>query len=407
MLAVAQLACLSVIFLPHGDKIARSVGLPLMLAMAGLGLLSPGRRYVVFSNVVIACLIYLVGMDLASLLEVDAGAGEVWRQIQISPIILAFLLATGSLVAAFPSYTRWLFLTVGTAAAASAAINIGLYFAYLAPAHIRSITQLRLMASFGMPEYSNSTNISATYAAFFAGVAGTMLCSRLTRLQLAVLAVDAVILFSAVVLTQARSAWLAVLASLVVLALIAPRRIRWTGIGVLVGLAVVVLAVPALRETLLARGDSYRLEIWRRFFEFTWGRPLLGFGSFSEIGITLRHERFIDQAHNLVLSAWFRGGIASALAMVWILVGGLYWSRRFWSLTGDAVPLAMMTATFTAGMFDYQLVLTYPTWPWLTFWLPFGLAIGAEMRCRYCSRNPVSAKTASAAAAWSGVQQNG
>src|SRR6185295_12158791 len=109
MLAVAQLACLSVIFLPHGDKIARSVGLPLMLAMAGLGLLSPGRRYVVFSNVVIACLIYLVGMDLASLLEVDAGACEVWRQIQISPIILAFLLATGSLVAAFPSYTRWLF----------------------------------------------------------------------------------------------------------------------------------------------------------------------------------------------------------------------------------------------------------------------------------------------------------
>jgi hypothetical protein len=367
-----------------------------MLVMAGLGLLSPGRRYVVYSSVLVACLIYLVGMDVASLSEVDVSTGQVWRQVRISPLIFAFLMTTGSLVAAFPSYTRWLFLAVGTAAAASAAINIGLYFVYLAPEHIRTLAQVRLLASIGMPEYANSTNISATYAVFFAGVAGTMLYSQVTRLQRAILAVDAAVLFSAVLLTQARSAWLAVLASLVVLMLVASRRIRWTSICVLLVAGVAVFAVPVLRETIFARGDSYRLEIWTRFVEFSWGRPLLGFGSFSPIGVTLKHGRFIDQAHNLVLSAWFRGGLASGLAMAWMLLGSLYWSRRFWSLTGNAVPLSVMTATFTAGMFDYQLMITHPTWPWLTFWLPFGLGIGAEMAWRIRSRETADQHPASA-----------
>ena len=37
-----------------------------------------------------------------------------------------------------------------------------------------------------------------------------------------------------------------------------------------------------------------------------------------------------------------------------------------------------MTTIVTAAMFDYQLLATYPAWPRVTFWLPFGLSIGAE-----------------------------
>jgi hypothetical protein len=30
--------------------------------------------------------------------------------------------------------------------------------------------------------------------------------------------------------------------------------------------------------------------------------------------------------------------------------------------------------------------MTYPNWPWVTFWLPFGLAAGAEMALRNLER---------------------
>ena len=46
------------------------------------------------------------------------------------------------------------------------------------------------------------------------------------------------------------------------------------------------------------------------------------------------------------------------------------------------VIASVMATIAVAGMFDYQLMVTAPTWPWVTFWLPFGLAIGAEMAVR-------------------------
>ena len=134
-----------------------------------------------------------------------------------------------------------------------------------------------------------------------------------------------------------------------------------------------------------SRLQPYRLEVWREFLLLI-GDGRLGYGSFSPAGITLHTGKFLDQAHNLVLSAWFRGGLASAPAMVLILVGGIYWSWRHHAATGDAAPLAMMTTIAIAGMFDYQLLVTYPNWPWVTFWLPFGLAAGAEMASRNAAR---------------------
>ena len=83
-----------------------------------------------------------------------------------------------------------------------------------------------------------------------------------------------------------------------------------------------------------------------------------------------------------MLSAWFRGGIVGACAMGFILCGGILWARRYWLCHGDVVPLCVMVTIAMAGMFDYQLLVTYPTWPWVTFWLPFGLCVGAEMATR-------------------------
>ena len=385
MLMAAQIACLCLIFAPYGDQLSRFVGLPFLLLLAGFGLLSPGRQSVVYSNVLLACFVYLAAMTLASLIAADAPQADVWRQFRISVLIVAFLATTGSLVAAFPAFLRVLFPIVGTVGALSAAINIFLFYEYMVPAS-SSLLDFRLIASIGMPDYANSTNISATYAVLFVGVVCTILRTRPAVWLRAILAVDATILATGMLLTQARSAWLGSFVGLAILALTGSRRTRVAGIAMLLAAIVISLANPVLREALMARGSSSRFEVWSKFIGLIAARPLVGYGSFSPVGIIAAGYYFLDQAHNLVLSAWFRGGIASAFAMMYILFGGTYWSYRYWALTGEVIPLCVMTTIVSAGMLDYQLLATYPAWPWVTFWLPFGLSIGAEMAWRIKTR---------------------
>jgi O-Antigen ligase len=381
MLAVAHIAFLALIFFPDGDRISRTAGLPFLLLMAGLGLISPGRRSLTYSNVLLACAVYLLALLGASLADADASWAAIWREFRISTLILMFVAITGSLVSAFPSFPRWLFLGVGTIAALAAAANIYLFFEYLVPAEGVSLSEIRLLASIGMPEYANSTNISATYAVMLAGVVAT-LTAWPPLWQRALLMVDATVLGAGVLLTQARSAYVAMLMVFAVLLTTSARRYRYLALGTLAVACVVTFAFPVAREVVFARGESFRLEVWSKFADLIMQRPWLGYGPFDPTTIVVGDGYILDQAHNLVLSAWFRGGIAGAVAMAFIICGGIVWSHRHWTETGSPIPLAVMTAIATAGMFDYQLLVTYPTWPWPTFWLPFGLSIGAEMASR-------------------------
>ena len=284
ILMAAQIVCLCLLFLPYGDRLSRSVGLPFLLLIAGLGLLSPGRKSVVYSNVLVACVVYLTAMALASLAAADAPLLDVWRQFRISVLIVAFLVVTGSLVAAFPAFPRVLFLTLGTAGALNAVINIFLFFKYMV-ADASRWTDIRLITSIGMPEYANATNISATYAILFVAVVSTIFRTWPTVWLRVILVIDATILAVGILLTQARSAWLASLVGLAILAVTGPRRTRVAGIVVLLAAIAFSLATPVVREALMARGSSFRFEVWSKFIDLIAARPLVGYGSFSPLGI--------------------------------------------------------------------------------------------------------------------------
>ena len=378
----ACMACLAALFFPSGEQHSRLIFLLFVLPLAGLALFSPGRRVLTNSSVLWACGVYLLAMGFASLIEPDALPRDVWRQFRLSVLIFVFVLLIGSLVAGYPRFTKRFFFIVGIAVAASAAINIFLYFQYIAPVHFRSILDYRLKSSIGMPAYANATNLSATYAVFFMGMIATVVHGRLAPVPRALLALCAGIMLFAILLTQARSALLAVLVGLAVLLLQASPQIRRFGTWAAVVAVGLVAATPMAWEALLGRGSSHRFEVWTKFLALITERPLTGYGSFSPIGITTDGGAFLDQSHNLVLSAWFRGGIVSACAMGFVLCGGILWARRYSLWSGDVVPLCVIVTIAMAGMFDYQLLVTYPTWPWVTFWLPFGLCVGAEMATR-------------------------
>jgi O-antigen ligase len=382
LLKTATLIFLATIFFSQSGSEPRTIFFAALLPLAGIGLLSPARNRLANSFVLWSCLVYLLAMCIASAVQPDAPLDEVWRQFRLSTLVFAFILMVASLVACHPHFLRQLFLFVGIAVAISAAFNIYLFFEHVAPARNMPIEYYRLKSTIGMPSYANSTNLSATYAVFFMGTLAMAARTQLSAPVRSVLALAAAVLFVAVVLTQTRGALVAVTAGMLVLALTALRRdvLRGTA-AVLLG-ATCTLAIPAVREALFIRGSGHRFEVWSKFWPLIEQRPFTGYGSFSPLGITLDDGTFLDQAHNLVVSSWFRGGIVSAAAMACILVGGLYWAWRYWQATREITPLCVMVTITTAGMFDYQLLITYPTWPWVTFWLPFGLCSGAEMASR-------------------------
>src|SRR4051794_40448259 len=153
MLAAAHIVFVALIFLPEGELLSRELGLPLLLLMAGLGLISPGRRYLGYSSILVACGLYLLTLLIASMAGADASWTAIWRQFRISTLILMFLAITGSLVAGFPGFPRWLSLGVGTVVAIMAAVNIYLFVENIVPADFATINDIRLIAKVGMPAY--------------------------------------------------------------------------------------------------------------------------------------------------------------------------------------------------------------------------------------------------------------
>ena len=97
---------------------------------------------------------------------------------------------------------------------------------------------------------------------------------------------------------------------------------------------------------------------------------------------------YIAHAHNLILSAQVRGGVVATGSMIVMLFGGLYYAGRYAQLTGRRAPLAIMTTLVISGIFEYDtFVRSFPNWQTISFWLPTGICVGAELyvRSRYNS----------------------
>jgi O-antigen ligase len=329
------------------------------------------RRSIIFW----ACAVYLTAIGLASFAFPVDDPHLLSRHFRLIPLILSFLLVTGTLIQCSPKGMRDLMLTCATVVAASAAINM---IAFVVNSGVPpEISIYRLVAVLGMPAYWNSTNVSATYLVYYAGAAAALFEPQLDRLRKGLFALAAAILLLALLMTQARSAYLAAAVSSALIAA-TNRRGRYALLLAICVLGLLV-ALPATREILFARGVSLRPEIWVSYFQMAEEHPLFGYGILYDINRALPDGNVIDQPHNLVLAAEVHGGLAAFGAMLIMLFGGIYWAARDWMGSKRLIQLSMIVAIVTAGMFDYHLLGTYPEWPWVTFWFPIALCISSEV----------------------------
>ncbi|MDC7784472.1 hypothetical protein PQJ75_07145 [Rhodoplanes sp. TEM] len=331
-------------------------------------------------TVVAASAAYVTFLTIAAAVQPDATWRLVRKDSEYGLAIVGFVAATGVLVATGTRFLRLAVLGLAGAVAASALLNVAAFLPSF-PTDPEDLLAWRLVAVLGMPEYANATNISATYAVLL--VVAAAAASGLTRswLERSVLIVATGVLGVAVILTQSRGAVLGVACGLVVLAATLSRRAR---IALLVGatLCLAGLAVTPLGPDWVQRGVSYRPAVWAAYLDKAAERPLLGYGPHADIGVTIAPDVPIGQPHNLILSGQIRGGIGAALAMAALLAAGLFWSVRLVRAGGSVVPLCGFVTMTVCGMVDYNLLITRPAWPWLTFWLPIGFAAGAELAVR-------------------------
>ena len=379
LLLIAYTACLAAIVLTNDRNAPRSIYFIAVLPVAIFVGLAFARRVITTSIVFWAVAVYLLAMGLGSLTATDIPPNDLSRHFRLIPLVLSYLMVIG-FFATDPKSLKRLLLVSGVLVAASALLNLVSYHAIWGCPPI--VSPWRLCAVLGMPDYINSTNISAPYALYAVGALAALVHSDLLRVERALFAASAAILLVALAFTEARSGLLAAMLGFAVSAATGPRWCR-LALGALAAVIIVALAAsPFLQDILFSRGLSYRPELWSLFLFMGLEQPFLGHGILDNIDQRMRDGTLIDQPHNLVLSAFVRGGIVGAVAMATAIGGAVYWAARYCFKTRNVIPLALIATMVGYGMVDYQLLVTYPTWPWITFWFPLGICVGVETLMR-------------------------
>jgi len=188
-------------------------------------------------------------------------------------------------------------------------------------------------------------------------------------------------LFAFIVMTQSRGVWIALLATVLLMP-------AWRSGRAGLFVAFLLLVVAALGYWLfgsyvVARGTSYRPEIFAASLAMIGDRPWLGLGLGSDYQVGALGRMF-DHTHNLFTHAAVELGLPGLI--LWLAV----WLRCFViavreraTFLGSALLGMWFFSTF-ALLFDGANLWDSPRPEWFLTWLPVGLALGAGAASSLC-----------------------
>lgn len=184
-------------------------------------------------------------------------------------------------------------------------------------------------------------------------------------------------LFYGVLLTESRSALLALAASgaYLFISIKGHNTVRYSLIGI--GLLAVIAVAPYANE-FIQRGYANRFEIW----DIVWNRiasnPIFGHGTDAELIMHISSGEELYDAHNIHLEVLFEGGLAGFLLWSTLLLSIAFagWESRREPL-GKYI-LALLIYSVVAKAFESRGILSRPTEFWHLLWLCGGLAMAAQ-----------------------------
>jgi O-antigen ligase len=190
------------------------------------------------------------------------------------------------------------------------------------------------------------------------------------------------------VISQTRGVWMALFATLLVMAFVRPRRFSaWAAVTLLAGGLLAALLAP---EILLQRGGSYRPELFAGGMRHLGESWLLGLGfntyeiAVPGTGLVFKHP------HNMYLDLAIRLGLPGLLlfALLWGCAAWRGWQNRAEPL-GRAL-LALWVFSSVSLLTDGIGLWLKPNADWLITWLPVALSLVLASRQQAGGLNPAS-----------------
>lgn len=191
-------------------------------------------------------------------------------------------------------------------------------------------------------------------------------------------ACGALLLMTAVLLTQSRGPIMAVALCLVAGLFGSGKSGRWT---VLVFLAAGIGLITLLDgwQGLLERGLSYRIDIWVQAVE-RWSTDVwFGIGIAARPLFYLGNGFSATSPHNIFLAALLSTGVVGLVLLVGSFLVLIYLAFRQMTVSGDRLALALLLYVVIYGLVDRQIDLRNISPEYFTLWYAAGLMIGFQV----------------------------
>src|SRR5262249_9118092 len=154
-------------FLVTGNTVPQTLYYAVVLPLAALSGLGFARRTARSSTILCAVAVYLLAIALSSLLQPTVDLPHLGGYVRRTALVLTFLLATAYLAAGSRQFLPIALTALSITGAVSALVNIAILL--LTRPLDGGLTSLRLVATIGLPEHWNSTNIALSYAVLLVG----------------------------------------------------------------------------------------------------------------------------------------------------------------------------------------------------------------------------------------------
>lgn len=188
------------------------------------------------------------------------------------------------------------------------------------------------------------------------------------------------VLVTALVLTASRGPMLGV-ALAVLVGLVAARR--WAFALTMAGIGVTVVAVTSALDAglydFIARGSTYRLELWSSMVDGIREAFWFGHGISADLPETvISGGRVFRTAHQMFLANHFYGGVPATLFLLLVLGAAARTAHRLAQSGGSFVYAALLIFMLVVSMTYIDRVIKSANDVWFFVWLPLGLLAGQE-----------------------------
>lgn len=239
----------------------------------------------------------------------------------------------------------------------------------------------------GIADFGNTIVAAMHYAVCFCAAMWLFFSAR-HRAALWLWGCCALIIGCYVVLTYARSGWVACLVGAIVLLVTLFRRQCWRRSALfLVGLfsVLIVFVGSYFGYELSVRGVTYRDEIWSTVLSRVFDSWLWGYGAGAGLDpIVIQNGRqVVHNAHSLYLEVFYQFGLVGLLFWLTVLSWAL-WRLAHVSMeqrkeaTVASFALALLAAGAVVMLVELNGFVSTPNLVWLWFWLPLGIALGSR-----------------------------